>query len=126
MLFDVERTTVAGRPALTVRGELDIVTVPVFAAAVDTAITARPSALTIDLTRTTFMDSSGARQLARTAKQAASAAAYDWTGVKSAADVGAGAGALLAAIVAANPAVRGVLFDRPDVGQHHVTRSRDQ
>lgn len=74
MLFDVERTTVAGRPALTVRGELDIVTVPVFAAAVDTAITARPSALTIDLTRTTFMDSSGARQLARTAKQATSAA----------------------------------------------------
>lgn len=73
MLFDVERTTVAGRPGLTVRGELDLVTVPVFAAAVDTAITSRPAALAIDLSHTTFMDSSGARQLARTAKQAASA-----------------------------------------------------
>ena len=73
MLFDVERTTVAGRPGLTVRGELDLVTVPVFAAAVDTAITARPPALAIDLSQTTFMDSSGARQLARTAKQAAGA-----------------------------------------------------
>jgi anti-anti-sigma factor len=73
VLFDVERTTVAGRPALTVRGELDLVTVPVFAAAVDTAIKSRPAALAIDLTQTTFMDSSGARQLARTAKQATSA-----------------------------------------------------
>jgi len=51
----------------------------------------------------------------RTDEQAAIAAAYDWTGVKTVMDVGAGAGALLAAIVAANPAVRGVLFDRPDV-----------
>lgn len=73
MLFDVERTTVAGRPALTVRGELDLVTVPVFAAAVDTAITSRPAGLTIDLSQTTFLDSSGARQLARAAKQAAGA-----------------------------------------------------
>jgi len=73
VLFDVERTTVAGRPALTVRGELDLVTVPVFAAAVDTAIKSRPAALAIDLSQTTFMDSSGARQLARTAKQATSA-----------------------------------------------------
>jgi anti-anti-sigma factor len=73
VLFDVERTTVAGRPWLTVRGELDLVTVPVFAAAVDTAIKAGPRALGIDLTETTFLDSSGARQLARTAKQAAGA-----------------------------------------------------
>jgi len=73
VLFDVERTTVAGRPALTVRGELDLVTVPVFAAAVDTAIKSRPAAFAIDLSQTTFMDSSGARQLARTAKQATSA-----------------------------------------------------
>ena len=51
----------------------------------------------------------------RTDEQAAIAAAYDWTGVKSVVDVGAGAGALLAAIVAGNPAVRGILFDRPDV-----------
>jgi hypothetical protein len=48
-------------------------------------------------------------------EQAAIAAAYDWTGVTSVVDVGAGAGALLASIVAANPGVRGILFDRPDV-----------
>jgi hypothetical protein len=35
--------------------------------------------------------------------------------VKSVVDVGAGAGALLASIVAGNPGVRGILFDRPDV-----------
>ena len=43
------------------------------------------------------------------------AAAYDWTGVTSVVDVGAGAGALLASIVDGNPGVRGILFDRPDV-----------
>jgi hypothetical protein len=48
-------------------------------------------------------------------EQAAIAAAYDWAGVTSVVDVGAGAGALLASIVAGNPGVRGILFDRPDV-----------
>jgi len=48
-------------------------------------------------------------------EQAAIAAAYDWTGVTTVVDVGAGAGALLASIVAENPGVRGILFDRPDV-----------
>lgn len=48
-------------------------------------------------------------------EQAAIAAAYDWTGVTSVVDVGAGAGALLASIVAENRGVRGILFDRPDV-----------
>ena len=48
-------------------------------------------------------------------EQAAIAAAYDWAGVTSVVDVGAGAGALLASIVADNPGVRGTLFDRPDV-----------
>lgn len=38
-----------------------------------------------------------------------------WNGVTSVVDVGAGAGALLASIVAGNPGVRGILFDRPDV-----------
>lgn len=51
----------------------------------------------------------------RTDEQAAIAAAYDWTGVASVVDVGAGAGALLASIVGENPRVRGILFDRPDV-----------
>jgi len=48
-------------------------------------------------------------------EQAAIAAAYDWTGAKSVVDIGAGAGALLASIVAENPGIRGVLFDRADV-----------
>src|SRR5947208_6869243 len=48
-------------------------------------------------------------------EQAAIAAANDWAGVTSGADVGAGAGALLASIVAGNPGVRAILFDRPDV-----------
>ena len=70
MLFDVGRTTLAGRPALTVRGELDLATAPLLATAVEEQLDARPSALVIDLTPTTFMDSSGARQLARTARAA--------------------------------------------------------
>ena len=61
----------------------------------------------------------------RTDEQAAIAAAYDWTGVASVVDVGAGAGALLASIVAQNPGVLGILFDRPDVlpdADHLLTR----
>ena len=73
MLFDVGRTTLAGRPALTVRGELDLATAPVLATAVDQELAASPAALVIDLTPTTFMDSSGARQLARTARAAGAA-----------------------------------------------------
>ena len=59
-------------------------------------------------------------------EQAAIAAAYDWTGVTSVVDVGAGAGALLASIVAEHPGVRGVLFDRPDVlpDADHLLRER--
>ena len=48
-------------------------------------------------------------------EQAAIAAAYDWSGVKSVVDVGAGAGSLVASILSMNPQMRGVLFDRPDV-----------
>ena len=51
----------------------------------------------------------------RADEQAAIAAAYDWAGVKSVVDVGAGAGALLASIVAGNPGIHGILFDRSDV-----------
>ena len=73
MLFDVESTSIAGRPALTVRGELDLETAPQFAAAVDAALAAGPRALVVDLTPTTFLDSSGARQIALTARQAIAA-----------------------------------------------------
>jgi hypothetical protein len=48
-------------------------------------------------------------------EQALIAAAYDWTRVTSVVDIGAGAGSLVASIVAANPSIRGILFDRPDV-----------
>lgn len=72
MLFDVERTTVAGRPALTVRGDLDLATAPQFGAAVDDALDGAPQ-LVLDLSATTFLDSSGARSLVRAAKRAAAA-----------------------------------------------------
>ena len=71
MLFDVERTTLAGRPALTVRGELDLATAPDLGAAFDAQLAAAPSALVVDLTDTYFMDSSGARELVRIARSAA-------------------------------------------------------
>jgi anti-sigma B factor antagonist len=71
--FDLERTTVAGRPALTVRGELDLATVPDLATAVEDLFASAPSGVVLDLTPTRFLDSSGARGLMRCAKQAASA-----------------------------------------------------
>lgn len=48
------------------------------------------------------------------------AAAYDWTGVQHVADVGGGTGALLTAVLRANPAIRGTLVDLPDT----VARAR--
>ncbi len=71
MQFEVERTTVAGRSVLTVRGELDIATVPDLGSAIDTELAAGPRALVIDLTPTRFIDSTGARCLLRAGKQAA-------------------------------------------------------
>ncbi|WP_051683679.1 STAS domain-containing protein [Blastococcus sp. URHD0036] len=70
MLFEVQRTTVHGRPALRVRGELDIATAPQLAEAVTGVLEAGPASLVVDLTETTFLDSSGARQLVRTARAA--------------------------------------------------------
>ena len=71
MQFDVERTTVLGRPALSVRGELDLATAPRLAEAAESQLSQQPQSLVVDLTDTTFMDSSGARQLARIARLAA-------------------------------------------------------
>jgi hypothetical protein len=48
------------------------------------------------------------------------AAGYDWSGVRHVADVGGGTGALLAAVLHANPEMRGTLIDFPDT----VTRAR--
>ena len=41
--------------------------------------------------------------------------AYDFSGIKKLADVGGGHGLLLAGILRSNPALQGVLFDRPEV-----------
>lgn len=43
------------------------------------------------------------------------AGSYDWTGASHVVDVGGGTGALLAAILTANPGLRGTLVDLPDV-----------
>ncbi len=42
-------------------------------------------------------------------------AAYDFTGMRRLVDVGGGHGLLLATVLRAHPALRGVLFDRPEV-----------
>ena len=70
MLFEVQRATVHGRPALRVRGELDIATSPQLGSAVAEVLEAGTQSLVVDLTETTFLDSSGARQLSRTARHA--------------------------------------------------------
>jgi anti-anti-sigma factor len=73
VLFAVDRGAVNGTPALRVRGELDLSTVPLLAAYVDDALASGPRSLVIDLTDTAFLDSSGARHLVHTAKRAAGA-----------------------------------------------------
>ncbi len=71
MQFDVERTTVLGRPALSVRGELDLATAPRLAEVAESQLSQQPQSLVVDLTDTTFLDSSGARELVRIARRAA-------------------------------------------------------
>jgi len=73
VLFDVERTTIAGRPALTVRGEVDISTSPRLAEAAESLLGTSPGAVVIDLTPTAFLDSSGARTLVALARRTAAA-----------------------------------------------------
>ena len=75
MQFAVDRTAVHGRPALRVRGEFDIATAPRLAECVEAELATSPRALVVDLTETTFMDSSGARQIVRTARRVAEAGA---------------------------------------------------
>src|SRR3954470_5964849 len=71
VLFDVQRTTLADRPTLTVRGELDIATAPELAAAVDAELAAGSEAVIPDLSGPVFVASAGARELVRSARQAA-------------------------------------------------------
>jgi anti-sigma B factor antagonist len=68
--FDVQRASVAGRPVLRVVGELDLATAPQLSESADAELAAGARALVVDLTGTTFMDSSGARALAQLARTA--------------------------------------------------------
>ena len=53
---------------------------------------------------------------------AATAAAYDFSTLDTIVDVGGGNGMLLAGILTANPALRGILFDRPHVAERGRAR----
>jgi anti-sigma B factor antagonist len=75
VLFEVERTTVLGRPALSVRGELDLATAPQLGEAVASLLSQQPRSIVVDLTETSFLDSSGARQLVLLARSAEAAGA---------------------------------------------------
>jgi anti-anti-sigma factor len=70
VLFDVRHEQVGGHPVLRIQGELDMVTAPALHEAVTAAVAASPRLLVLDLTPTTFLDSSGARQVARSAREA--------------------------------------------------------
>ena len=71
MLFELERTTVFDTPVLRAVGEMDLTTAPVLAKAADEELAVGAGSLVIDLTPTTFLDSSGARTLAQLARRAA-------------------------------------------------------
>jgi anti-sigma B factor antagonist len=71
VLFDIERTTVFDRPVLRAIGELDLTTAPLLAKAAEAELVLQPAELLVDLTPTTFMDSSGARTLAQLARRSA-------------------------------------------------------
>lgn len=73
MRFVVEWDSRATETILAVHGELDLATVPDLRAAVDEALTAAPPAVYVDLSPTTFLDSTGCRGLISAAKGAADA-----------------------------------------------------
>ncbi len=58
---------------LQVSGELDVATVAVLRDAVGKAVAEGPTAVLVDLTTTRFIDSTGCRELVRTAKAGAAA-----------------------------------------------------
>jgi anti-sigma B factor antagonist len=68
--FEVQPAQAGGHPVLRVHGELDMNTAPVLEEAVTAALAHSPRLLVIDLSPTGFLDSSGARQIARSARQA--------------------------------------------------------
>jgi anti-anti-sigma factor len=68
--FEIRSAASPERCTLEVRGELDMAVAPQLAEAVATELKAPPPALVLDLTATTFLDSSGARALAIGARDA--------------------------------------------------------
>lgn len=72
MQFAVERSSPGeGCSVLDVRGELDVATAPALEAAVEAAVAQAPACLVLDLSATSFLDSTGCRQLARSARAGA-------------------------------------------------------
>jgi anti-sigma B factor antagonist len=70
VLFEIERTTVFDTPVLRPVGELDLTTAPMLTKAANEELVLEPASLVVDLTPTTFLDSSGARTLAQLARRA--------------------------------------------------------
>ena len=71
MSFVVEAGLTAADPVLRVTGELDELTAGDLADAVRYQVSASPHSLTIDLSETTFLNSSGARQLVMSSREVA-------------------------------------------------------
>lgn len=66
---------VRGVPVVQVTGELDIATAPVLDEVVGTALAGQPALVVVDLSSTTFLDSSGARSVALSGRRAAGSGA---------------------------------------------------
>lgn len=73
--FSVTRTARGQGQVLRVVGELDLATGPALEEAVDEALAAQAAGVAIDLTSTSFLDSSGARSLVLGSRRAAAAGA---------------------------------------------------
>ena len=71
MSFVVEAGATAADPVLRVTGELDELTAQDLADAISHRVSASPHSLTIDLAETTFLNSSGARQLVASSREVA-------------------------------------------------------
>lgn len=69
MQFAVTAVERAPDRLLQVTGELDVATVRTLRAAVADALAQEPRTLLVDLTTTDFLDSTGCRELVRTAKE---------------------------------------------------------
>jgi anti-sigma B factor antagonist len=68
MAFSVGRDDRPSATVLSVCGDLDIATVRTLRGEVDSLLQAAPAQVHVDLTETTFIDSTGCRELVRAAK----------------------------------------------------------